>query len=79
MMKKKEYKEKVKGFKEGLKSVKKTYKAERPSLIDRIKAIIVKIKKLHKIIFRAWYLIVDLKDEIFKLKEEIEEWNKVEE
>jgi len=70
-MNKKEYKSWKNTIKDKLKDAKATYKAERPPLKDRLKSIITKIKELYKYLFRAWYLITDLKDEIIKLKDEL--------
>ncbi len=72
---KKEYKEKVNIFKESIKGIKNAYKADRPSLkvriIDTVKSFVIKVKKIYKLVFRAWYLIRDLKDELIKIKDEI--------
>jgi len=76
-MLKKEYKNRKNTIKSNLKDAKRIYKAERPPLKERIvssiKSFVIKIKKIYGHIFRAWYLIVELKDEILKLKNEVEE------
>ncbi|KKL96094.1 hypothetical protein LCGC14_1847940 [marine sediment metagenome] len=32
---------------------------------------VIKVKKIYKLVFKAWYLIRDLKDELIKIKDEI--------
>lgn len=76
----KSYKESIKSTNEKVKANKKDlikkYKSERDPFkirfIGTIKLIIAKAKKIYNHIFKAWLMIVELKDEIIKLKEELE-------
>ncbi len=72
---KKDYKELVNNLKEERKNAKELYKEDRPPLKDRIistvKSFVIKVKKIYKLVFKAWYLIRDLKDELIKIKDEI--------
>ncbi|KKM73164.1 hypothetical protein LCGC14_1413270 [marine sediment metagenome] len=65
----------IKKIKDNKRDLIKKYKSERPPFkfrfIETVKLIVAKVKKIYEHLFRAWLLIVELKGEIIKLKDDI--------